>query len=460
MRGGWESLLHPQPNLLYGVQLLVLPRLLPSKGLILPFQRLIVPRQRLIVACQRLILEVHASVESIHRMGMHLDLECAHGCPVMHLRILHVLGRIFEVLGFSLINLPSLPPLILCQYASTTASESKSLGKLRWCSCPNTVNFTEGMEWWLSSVAEKVAMNSYTTGANKHELLQVETTTSDATGRVSTAAEAGRVSTAAEAGRVSTAAEARRGCPISRAAAARRGDFGGGATEGDRRAEMARDGRARRGSGDFVSCDRRGVNMDSASGGCGESYSTDIGVEGSACDMEISPGMTKYWRPICANSLKPHVGQQFDSLDSAFGFYKQYAGSVGFDCRQSTTRKGRDGGAVGAKVGSIPALVIFPCPLLGFLGVVLMNFLVGLDLCSDFLRSFSCPRYLFNYFYFTSINIHFNSISFLSLLTITIFSGYSIDVIPTMVLLFLRHMGYPSMRPPLERMSGPVLPEL
>ncbi|XP_031116646.1 protein FAR1-RELATED SEQUENCE 5-like [Ipomoea triloba] len=86
--------------------------------------------------------------------------------------------------------------------------------------------------------------------------------------------------------------------------------------------------------------------MDSASGGCDESYSIDTGVEVSACDMEISPGMTKYWRPICANSLKPHVGQQFDSLDSAFGFYKQYAGSVGFDCRQSTTRKGRDGGIV------------------------------------------------------------------------------------------------------------------
>nr|GMD29316.1 protein FAR1-RELATED SEQUENCE 5-like [Ipomoea batatas] len=53
--------------------------------------------------------------------------------------------------------------------------------------------------------------------------------------------------------------------------------------------------------------------------------------------------MAKYWRSNRAESLKPHVGQQFVSLDSAFGFYKQYAGSVGFDCRQSTTRKGRDG---------------------------------------------------------------------------------------------------------------------
>nr|GMC58050.1 WEB family protein At3g02930, chloroplastic-like [Ipomoea batatas] len=89
-----------------------------------------------------------------------------------------------------------------------------------------------------------------------------------------------------------------------------------------------------------------GLNMDSASGGCDEGYSINIGVEGSACDMEISPGMTKYWRPNCAESLKPHVGQQFVSLDTAFGFYKQYAGSVGFDCRQSTTRKGRDDGVV------------------------------------------------------------------------------------------------------------------
>nr|GMD78701.1 protein FAR1-RELATED SEQUENCE 5-like [Ipomoea batatas] len=89
-----------------------------------------------------------------------------------------------------------------------------------------------------------------------------------------------------------------------------------------------------------------GLNMDSASGGCDEGYSTDIGVEGSACDMEISPGRTTYWRPNCAESLKPHVGQQFVSLDTAFGFYKQYVGSVGFDCRKSTTRKGRDGGVV------------------------------------------------------------------------------------------------------------------
>nr|GLL16546.1 protein FAR1-RELATED SEQUENCE 5-like [Ipomoea trifida] len=206
--------------------------------------------------------------------------------------------------------------------------------------------------------------------------------------------------------------------------------------------------------------------MDSGSGCCDESYSTDTGVEGIACDMEISPGMTKYWRPICANSLKPHVGQQFDSLDSAFGFYKQYAGSVGFDCRQSTTRKGRDGGiklkhvvcsregfkdrhhsdakkrrvssrvgwAVGAEVGSIPALVVFPFPLLGFLGVVLMNLLVGLDLGLPVIFNYSgFDQELFSGKICTSSDL----LRSFSCLSITIFSGYSIDVIPTMGLLFL-----------------------
>nr|GLL46267.1 hypothetical protein Itr_chr14CG09140 [Ipomoea trifida] len=36
--------------------------------------------------------------------------------------------------------------------------------------------------------------------------------------------------------------------------------------------------------------------MDSGSGGCDESYSTDTGVEGSACDMEISPGRAQLER--------------------------------------------------------------------------------------------------------------------------------------------------------------------
>nr|GMC95699.1 hypothetical protein Iba_chr05cCG11080 [Ipomoea batatas] len=105
------------------------------------------------------------------------------------------------------------------------------------------------------------------------------------------------------------------------------------------------------------------------------------------------------------------------------------------------------------RMRNTPQSTLFLLSLQDIFTLFSFNFAIFSDFY-DFLRSFSCPRYLFTYFCLTSINIHFNSISFLSLLTITIFSGYSIDVIPSMVLLFLRHLGYPSIRPPLERMSG------
>ncbi|XP_019184054.1 PREDICTED: protein FAR1-RELATED SEQUENCE 5-like [Ipomoea nil] len=43
--------------------------------------------------------------------------------------------------------------------------------------------------------------------------------------------------------------------------------------------------------------------------GCDEDYLTDVGVQDSLCVLEISPGLTKYWCPVCADSLKPIVGQ-------------------------------------------------------------------------------------------------------------------------------------------------------
>ncbi|XP_019160733.1 PREDICTED: protein FAR1-RELATED SEQUENCE 5-like [Ipomoea nil] len=85
------------------------------------------------------------------------------------------------------------------------------------------------------------------------------------------------------------------------------------------------------------------VGVEGNGGCCNEDYSTDVRVGGSVCDLEISPGLTKYWRPVCGDSLKPHVGQKFDSLDGAIAFYKQYAGAVGFDCRQGSNRRRRDG---------------------------------------------------------------------------------------------------------------------
>ncbi|XP_019189882.1 PREDICTED: protein FAR1-RELATED SEQUENCE 5-like [Ipomoea nil] len=70
------------------------------------------------------------------------------------------------------------------------------------------------------------------------------------------------------------------------------------------------------------------------SGGvCDEGNPTDVGVEcnGDGCNE------------VCVDSLKPLVGQQFVSLDGAIVFYKQYVGTVGFDCRQHSIRKSRDG---------------------------------------------------------------------------------------------------------------------
>ncbi|XP_019176444.1 PREDICTED: protein FAR1-RELATED SEQUENCE 5-like [Ipomoea nil] len=89
-----------------------------------------------------------------------------------------------------------------------------------------------------------------------------------------------------------------------------------------------------------------GVGVAGSGVGCDEDYLADVGVQGSVCVLETSPGLTKYWRPVCADSVKPIVGQQFVSLDGAVVFYKQYAGTVGFDCRQQSIRKDRDGVAV------------------------------------------------------------------------------------------------------------------
>ncbi|XP_019168031.1 PREDICTED: protein FAR1-RELATED SEQUENCE 6-like [Ipomoea nil] len=59
-------------------------------------------------------------------------------------------------------------------------------------------------------------------------------------------------------------------------------------------------------------CDE-GNSTDVAVGASGEGSnehcSTDVGVKDNACDLEISPGLTKYCHPVCTDSLKPVVGQ-------------------------------------------------------------------------------------------------------------------------------------------------------
>nr|GMC95602.1 protein FAR1-RELATED SEQUENCE 5-like [Ipomoea batatas] len=104
--------------------------------------------------------------------------------------------------------------------------------------------------------------------------------------------------------------------------------------------------------------------MDSASGGFDEGYSTDIGEEGSDCDMEISPCMTKYWRTICANSFKPLVF-----------INNMLALLVLIVCRAQPERVEMVG-----RSGEYSTTGRFPLSFGWISGGVLMNFLVGLDL--------------------------------------------------------------------------------
>nr|GLL29852.1 protein FAR1-RELATED SEQUENCE 5-like [Ipomoea trifida] len=47
--------------------------------------------------------------------------------------------------------------------------------------------------------------------------------------------------------------------------------------------------------------------------------------------------------PDCAESIKPYMGQRFQTLDEGVRYYKEYAAFVGFDVRASTIKKNRYG---------------------------------------------------------------------------------------------------------------------
>ncbi|GER49602.1 FAR1-related protein, partial [Striga asiatica] len=58
--------------------------------------------------------------------------------------------------------------------------------------------------------------------------------------------------------------------------------------------------------------------------------------------VDISPGSTQYYTPLCDHDLKPFVGQEFKTLDDGLQFYKKYAVECGFDIRRSTLSKSND----------------------------------------------------------------------------------------------------------------------
>ncbi|XP_019172923.1 PREDICTED: protein FAR1-RELATED SEQUENCE 5-like [Ipomoea nil] len=55
--------------------------------------------------------------------------------------------------------------------------------------------------------------------------------------------------------------------------------------------------------------------------------------------MDISPGKTNYWVPVCDNAIKPFVGQWFSKLDDGVEFYIRYARTVGFNVRRGSDSK-------------------------------------------------------------------------------------------------------------------------
>nr|GMD89356.1 protein FAR1-RELATED SEQUENCE 5-like [Ipomoea batatas]GMD93790.1 protein FAR1-RELATED SEQUENCE 5-like [Ipomoea batatas]GME20098.1 protein FAR1-RELATED SEQUENCE 5-like [Ipomoea batatas] len=47
--------------------------------------------------------------------------------------------------------------------------------------------------------------------------------------------------------------------------------------------------------------------------------------------------------PDCVESIKPYMGQRFQTLDEGVRYYKEYAAFVGFDVRANTIKKNRYG---------------------------------------------------------------------------------------------------------------------
>ena len=59
--------------------------------------------------------------------------------------------------------------------------------------------------------------------------------------------------------------------------------------------------------------------------------------------VEESPCGTKYFIPNVEDSLKPKLGDLFDSVESAEKMYRRYAEHAGFDVRLSNKKENKDG---------------------------------------------------------------------------------------------------------------------
>ncbi|XP_031131769.1 protein FAR1-RELATED SEQUENCE 12-like [Ipomoea triloba] len=73
-----------------------------------------------------------------------------------------------------------------------------------------------------------------------------------------------------------------------------------------------------------------------------EDTNGDAGV-GEECENEEHEVGEYECIPDCAESIKPYLGQRFQTLDEGVRYYKEYAAFVGFDVRGSTMKKNRYG---------------------------------------------------------------------------------------------------------------------
>ena len=62
--------------------------------------------------------------------------------------------------------------------------------------------------------------------------------------------------------------------------------------------------------------------------------------------LVVSPRSSRYFVPICDDSIKPYVGQLFPRKEDGIAFYLQYATQCGFNARLATDTKPSDGSNV------------------------------------------------------------------------------------------------------------------
>ena len=55
-------------------------------------------------------------------------------------------------------------------------------------------------------------------------------------------------------------------------------------------------------------------------------------------NASLSPGGTRYWKPLCCINKRPFIGQLFDTIDEGRNFYKDYGRVSGFDTRSSSAK--------------------------------------------------------------------------------------------------------------------------